>query len=33
LTVKKDELPDAKAHDGEAGKLEKYFSPEPGTGD
>jgi ferredoxin len=33
LTVKKTELPDAKAHDGEAGKLEKYFSAEPGTGD
>ncbi|TJV70674.1 MAG: DUF3470 domain-containing protein, partial [Mesorhizobium sp.] len=24
---------DAKSFDGEAGKFEKYFSPEPGQGD
>jgi ferredoxin len=31
--VKRDAPEDAKAHDGEAGKLEKYFSANPGEGD
>jgi ferredoxin len=33
VTIKRDSLPDAKEHDGEEGKLEKYFSAEPGQGD
>ena len=33
ITVKKDQMPDAEKFDGEPGKLEKYFSAEPGTGD
>ena len=33
ITVKKDAMPDAKAYDGEEGKYDKYFSPEPGQGD
>jgi len=33
LTSKLDPDPDAEAHDGEKGKLEKYFSAEPGKGD
>jgi ferredoxin len=33
ITSKKDPLPDADAHKDETGKMEKYFSPEPGTGD
>ncbi len=32
IVEKKDPLPDAEAHDGEPGKLEKYFSPNPGPG-
>ncbi|HWV97620.1 MAG TPA: ferredoxin FdxA [Xanthobacteraceae bacterium] len=33
ITQKKESPPDAKDFDGMAGKFEKYFSPEPGTGD
>jgi ferredoxin len=33
ITVKKDELPDAKEFDGVKNKLEQYFSEEPGEGD
>jgi len=33
ITTKRDELPDAEKHDGEEGKLEKYFSEAPGEGD
>ena len=33
MTQKKDPPADAKKHDGEKGKLEKYFSPKPGEGD
>jgi len=33
LTQKKPELPEAKEFDGVTGKLEKYFSEEPGSGD
>jgi len=33
ITQKKEQDPDAEKHDGEEGKLEKYFSPNPGTGD
>jgi ferredoxin len=32
IITKKPEFPDAEAHDGEEGKLEKYFSPKPGEG-
>jgi hypothetical protein len=31
--VKKASLPDAAEHDQEAAKFEKYFSPNPGSGD
>ena len=33
ITVKRDGPADGKDFDGIAGKLEKYFSPEPGEGD
>jgi ferredoxin len=33
LTTKKDQLPEAEEFDGQTGKLEKYFSPEAGSGD
>jgi ferredoxin len=33
IAVKRDPPADAKAFDGETGKFEKYFSPEPGQGD
>ena len=33
LTERRDPLPEAKAKDGETGKLEKYFSPAAGEGD
>ena len=33
VTVKRDAPADADDHKGEAGKFEKYFSPEPGEGD
>ena len=33
ITLKKDGEQDAKKHDGEEGKLEKYFSEKPGEGD
>lgn len=33
LTIKKDQLPEAEEMDGVKGKLEKFFSPEPGEGD
>jgi ferredoxin len=33
LTVKREEMPEAKEMDGEEGKYEKYFSPKPGQGD
>jgi ferredoxin len=33
ITVKKDAPPDAKEWDSATGKFEKFFSPEPGTGD
>ena len=33
ITSKRDAEPDAKAFDGEDGKLEKYFSSKPGQGD
>ena len=32
LTERRDPLPEAKERDGEAGKLEKYFSEVPGEG-
>jgi ferredoxin len=33
ITAKKEPPADAKGFEGEAGKFEKYFSPEPGEGD
>jgi len=33
ITKKKESFADADAHKGEEGKYEKYFSPNPGTGD
>ena len=33
LTERRDPLPEAKEKDGEGGKLDKYFSEEPGEGD
>ena len=33
ITTKKDAFDDAEKFDGEAGKLEKYFSEAPGAGD
>jgi len=33
LTIKKDQLPEAEEMDGVEGKLEKYFSPQAGSGD
>ena len=33
ITQKKETFADADAHKGEEGKMEKYFSPNPGTGD
>ena len=33
ITKKREAPPDAKSHDGEPGKLEKYFSEKPGQGD
>ena len=33
VTQKRDPAPDAEKYDGEDGKLEKYFSEEPGEGD
>jgi len=33
VTIKRDPMPDAEKFDGESGKFEKYFSPEPGEGD
>lgn len=33
VTQKRDSMPDAEKFDGETGKLEKYFSAEPGDGD
>jgi ferredoxin len=33
VTQKKDPPADAKEHDGEEGKFEKYFSSKPGAGD
>ncbi len=33
ITQKKEELPEAKEMDGVEGKLEKFFSAEPGSGD
>ncbi len=33
ITVKKASPPDAEAHEKENEKFEKYFSPNPGTGD
>ncbi|MBN9134434.1 MAG: DUF3470 domain-containing protein, partial [Phyllobacterium sp.] len=33
ISAKKDAPSDAKEMDGVTGKLEKYFSPEPGEGD
>jgi ferredoxin len=33
ITVKKDALPDAAQYEKETGKLEKYFSSNPGAGD
>ena len=33
LTVKRDAMPDSEKYDGETGKLEKYFSENPGKGD
>ena len=32
ITVTEGALPDADKHKGEAGKFEKYFSPQPGKG-
>ncbi|MGH6934570.1 MAG: DUF3470 domain-containing protein, partial [Methylocella sp.] len=33
ITIKRDAPPDAKTFDGKAGKLEAYFSANPGQGD
>ena len=33
ITIKKDQLPEATEMDGVTGKLEKFFSAEPGSGD
>ncbi|MEM0906774.1 MAG: ferredoxin FdxA [Pseudomonadota bacterium] len=33
ITAKKDPMPDAETFDGMEGKLEKHFTPNPGTGD
>jgi len=33
ITVKKDAPADAKEHEGEEGKFDKYFSEKPGSGD
>ena len=33
ITIKRDGPPDGKEFDGVPGKLEKYFSPNPGEGD
>ncbi|UXN03049.1 MULTISPECIES: ferredoxin FdxA [unclassified Bartonella] len=33
LTIKKDQLPEAEEMDGVTGKLEKFFSPNAGSGD
>jgi ferredoxin len=33
ITIKRDAPPDAKTFDGTPGKLEAYFSPNPGQGD
>ena len=33
ITNRRDAPPDAAAFDGVPGKLEQYFSPEPGEGD
>ncbi len=33
ITVKKPHAPDAQQYEKELGKLDKYFSPSPGTGD
>ncbi len=33
ITQRKDPLPEAKERDGENGKLDKYFSETPGSGD
>src|SRR4030095_4273477 len=33
ITIKRDSPPDAKDFEGMEGKFEKYFSPNPGTGD
>ncbi|MES5046143.1 ferredoxin FdxA [Rhizobium nepotum] len=33
ITIKRDPMPEAKEMDGVSGKLELYFSPEPGQGD
>lgn len=33
IVTKRDPLPEAEKYDGEEGKLDKYFSEAPGTGD
>ena len=33
ITIRKDPLPEAEERNGETGKLEKYFSENPGEGD
>ena len=33
LTQKRDSMPEAEKHEGEKGKLEKFFSEAPGAGD
>ena len=33
LTQRRDPLPEATERDGEAGKMDKYFSEAPGAGD
>ena len=33
ITIKKEPLPEAKEFDGQTGKLDKYFSDKPGSGD
>ena len=33
ITQKKEPMPDAESHDGEEGKMDKYFSDKPGEGD
>lgn len=33
ITINRDPLPDADKHANEEGKLQKYFSPNPGDGD